>query len=146
MSKRFTLAQAQSLIPTVDSLLRKAIESKGRYAEADRALQAFHHRILITGGTLVNPGQARAVKHCRDAAAQQLRDSIHEVQEYGCVVKDLDIGLVDFPTLFRGREVYLCWRLGEPAIAYWHAIDEGFAGRKEIDQDFREHHRGDRPQ
>jgi len=57
-------------------------------------------------------------------------------------VKDLDIGLVDFPTLFRGAEVYLCWRLGEPAIQFWHGVDEGFAKRKAIDQDFRDHHNG----
>jgi hypothetical protein len=146
MSKRFTLAQAQSLIPAVDPLLRKAIESKKRYKDADRAFDAFGHRILMTGGVLVDRNQALAVKNRRDSAAQQLQDLINEVQEYGCVIKDLDIGLLDFPTLFRGREVYLCWKLGEPAIAYWHGVDEGFAGRKKIDQDFREHHRGDRAQ
>lgn len=146
MSKRFTLAQAQSLIASVDPLLRKAIESKKRYMDADRAFDAFSHRISISGGVLVDREQALSVKGRRDSAAQQLHDLISEVQQYGCVIKDLDIGLLDFPTLFRGREVYLCWKLGEPAIAYWHGIDEGFAGRKEIDQDFREHHSGDRAQ
>jgi hypothetical protein len=146
MSKRFTLAQAQSLITTVDPLLRKAIEWKGRYADADRAFQAFNHRILVAGGILVNRERALAVKNRRDGAAEKLEELINEVQDYGCVIKDLDIGLIDFPTMFRGREVYLCWKLGEPAIAYWHGVDEGFAGRKEIDQDFREHHRGDRAQ
>jgi hypothetical protein len=146
MSKRFTLAQAQSLIPAVDPLLRKAIESKKHYMDADRDFDAFGHRILMTGGVLVNREQALAVKNRRDSAAQQLQNLINEVQEYGCVIKDLDIGLLDFPTLLRGREVYLCWKLGEPAISYWHGVDEGFAGRKAIDQDFREHHRGDRAQ
>ena len=64
----------------------------------------------------------------------------------GCVVKDLDMGLIDFPTLFRGEEVYLCWKLGEDKIAFWHGVDEGFRGRKAIDQDFLDHHRGDRTQ
>jgi hypothetical protein len=146
MSKRFTLAQAQSLITTVDPLLRKAIEWKARYTEAERAFQAFSHRILVAGGTLVDRGQALAVKNRRNGAAEKLEGLINEVHEYGCVIKDLDIGLIDFPTMFRGREVCLCWKLGEPAIAYWHGADEGFAGRKEIDQDFREHHRGDRSQ
>jgi len=146
MSKRFTLAQAQSLITTVDPLLRKAIEWKGRYAEADRAFQAFGHRILMSGGALVDREQALAVKNQREAAAQKLQEIIQEVQEFGCVVKDLDIGLLDFPSVFRGREVYLCWKLGESKIAYWHGMDEGFAGRKEIDEDFRDHHRGDRAQ
>jgi hypothetical protein len=55
-------------------------------------------------------------------------------------VKDLDIGLVDFPTVFRGVEVCLCWKLGEPRIGYWHGAEEGFRGRKPIDQDFLAHH------
>jgi hypothetical protein len=146
MAKRFNLAQAQSLIPAVDPLLRKAIEWKGRYEEAERAFEAFSHRIFVTGGVLVDRQQALAVKNQRDRTARQLQDLINEVQQYGCVIKDLDIGLVDFPTLFRGREVYLCWKLGEAAIAFWHGVDEGFAGRKEIDQDFRDHHSGDRAQ
>ena len=59
-------------------------------------------------------------------------------------MKDLDTGLVDFPTLFRGQEVYLCWKLGEPSIEYWHSVDQGFRGRKPIDRDFRDHLEGDR--
>ena len=58
------------------------------------------------------------------------------MQEIGCLIKDLDIGLIDFPTTYRGEEVYLCWKLGEPGIEYWHGVDEGFRGRKPIDQDF----------
>jgi hypothetical protein len=65
------------------------------------------------------------------------------IQEIGCLVKDLDIGLLDFPTLYRGREVYLCWRLGEQRIEHWHGVDEGFRGRKPVDDDFRENHRGE---
>jgi hypothetical protein len=146
MAKRFTLAQAQSLIPTVDPLLRKALDWKTRYAEADREFQALNHRILVSGGVLVDRKQALTVKNHRDQAAQHLQDLVTQIQEYGCVLKDLDIGLLDFPTLFRGREVYLCWKLGEPSIAFWHGVEEGFAGRKQIDEDFRDHHRGDRAQ
>jgi hypothetical protein len=61
-------------------------------------------------------------------------------------VKDLDIGLVDFPTTFNGVEVYLCWKLGEPGIEFWHGVEEGFRGRKPIDREFLENHRGDRAQ
>ena len=95
---------------------------------------------------LVDRELALAGKARRDAAAARLRDLIERIQEFGCVVKDLDTGLVDFPTLFRGTEVYLCWKLGETAIAFWHGVEEGFRGRKAIDQDFRDHHRGDRAQ
>jgi len=146
MAKRFTLSQAQSLIASIGPLLRKAIELKSQYAESERAFQELTHRIMVRGGLLVDRDRALTVRRARDTAAQQLRDTVNEVQEFGCVIKDLDTGLLDFPTLFRGREVYLCWKLGEPSISYWHGVDEGFAGRKEIDQDFREHHRGDRSQ
>ena len=59
------------------------------------------------------------------------------------MVKDLDVGLVDFPTLFRGEEVYLCWRMDEDDIDYWHGVHEGFAGRRPIDQQFIDNHRGE---
>ena len=61
------------------------------------------------------------------------------------LVKDLDSGLIDFPTLFRGDEVYLCWKLGESGIGFWHKIEDGFPGRKPIDQDFKDNHRGEIP-
>jgi hypothetical protein len=146
MAKRFTLTQAQNLIARVSPLLQSAIDLKSQYAEAERAFQQFNHRIMMTGGLLVDRDRPLALRQQRDAVSQKLRETVTEVQEFGCVIKDLDIGLLDFPTLFRGREVYLCWKLGEPSISYWHGVDEGFAGRKEIDQDFREHHCGDRPQ
>jgi hypothetical protein len=146
MPKRFTLAEAQSLIPKVDSLLREAIEAKSCYEEAEEILQSFSQRIMLMGGVLVDRQQVTKARNLRDRAAQDLRRILEGVQEFGCVVKDLDTGLIDFPTLFHGREVYLCWKLGESSIAWWHGTDEGFAGRKAIDQDFRDHHRGDMAQ
>ena len=146
MPKRFTLDEAQSLIPSVDRLLRKAVELKSGFVSAEQRFDGYQRRIIMMGGMVVDRTEVREARERRDHAAGSLRQVLEEVQELGCVVKDLDIGLVDFPTLFQGREVYLCWKLGEPAIAFWHGIDEGFAGRKAIDQDFREHHQGDRPQ
>ena len=64
------------------------------------------------------------------------------MNELGAQIKDLDIGLIDFPTMYRGREVLLCWKLGEERIAFWHGTDEGFKGRKAINDEFREQHRG----
>ncbi len=146
MPKRFTLAEAESLIPNVDRLLRKAIEMKSGFATAEERVSSFQERVVLMGGIVVDRNKVRAAREERDEAAAGLRSAIEEVQEFGCVVKDLDIGLVDFPTLFRGQEVYLCWKLGEPAITFWHGVDEGFAGRKPIDDDFRKHHQGDRAQ
>ena len=82
-------------------------------------------------------------KRRRDSSAAGLKETLEKIQEYGCVVKDLDIGLLDFPTLYRGEEVYLCWKLGEKGIGYWHGVHEGFRGRKAIDSEFLANHRGE---
>jgi hypothetical protein len=143
MAKRFTLAEAQSLIPEVSNLLGEAILRKGSYEEAERAIQASMQRIGMMGGMLVDRNRAIEERKQRDGSAGKLRSAIERIQAIGCVVKDLDVGLIDFPTEFRGQEVYLCWRRGESQIEFWHGIEEGFKDRKEIDQGFRDHHRGD---
>ena len=65
--------------------------------------------------------------------AETLKSALEKIQATGCVVKDLDIGLLDFPAMINDEEVYLCWRLGEERIRFWHRQDEGFAGRKPLD-------------
>jgi hypothetical protein len=146
MPKRFTHAEAQSLIPQVGPLLRVAIAAKTEYQEAESAIRQFTERVMMMGGITVDRDRAIDARSRRDSAATALRAVIEQLQETGCVLKDLDIGLVDFPTLLRGVEVYLCWKLGEPGIEYWHGVEEGFWGRKAIDQDFLDHHTGDRAQ
>jgi hypothetical protein len=142
MPKRFTLAEAQGLIPRVDRLLREAIEFKASYDEAEKQIQLFQERVAMMGGVSVDRERAVETRALRDGAAAQLRNAIEQVQEVGCLIKDLDIGLIDFPTTYRGNEVYLCWKLGEDAIEHWHGVDEGFRGRKKIDREFLEHHQG----
>jgi hypothetical protein len=144
MPKRFTLAQAQSLIPRVDRLLREAVAWKSGFIEAERALQSFNERIMLMGGMRVDRDRFLQAKSRRELEAERLRNTVEQLQEIGCLVKDLDTGLIDFPALFRGQEVYLCWKLGEPSIEFWHGVDEGFRGRKAIDRDFRDHLEGDR--
>lgn len=146
MSKHFTLAQAQRLIPQVDRLLRDAVSVKQDYERAEAEIQALTDRVMMSGGMSIDREVALGSRNRRDTALGKLRVAIEEVQETGCIVKDLDMGLIDFPTLFRGVEVYLCWKLGETDIEFWHGVDEGFRGRKAIDQDFLDHHEGDRPQ
>jgi hypothetical protein len=142
MPKRFTLAEAQALIPRVDRLLREAIEFKASYDEAEKEIHAMQERVMMMGGLAVDRERAVESRTRRDGAAAQLRVAIEQVQEVGCQIKDLDIGLIDFPTTYRGNEVLLCWKLGEEGIAYWHGVDEGFRGRKPIDQEFLDNHQG----
>ncbi|HTP33554.1 MAG TPA: DUF2203 domain-containing protein [Candidatus Acidoferrales bacterium] len=146
MSRRFTHAEAQRLLPEVGRLLRDALDAKTEYQEAEKAIRELSERVMLMGGILVDRERSMDARARRDAAAAMLKSAVEAVQETGCLIKDLDIGLVDFPTLFNGVEVYLCWKLGEPAIQFWHGVDEGFKGRKPIDREFLAHHRGDRSQ
>ena len=143
MPKRFTLGEAERLLPEIEKLIREAVSLKAQYAETEEALQAISHRVTMQGGMMVDRDAVLRGRAARDRHGERLKAAIEEIQEYGCLIKDLDIGLIDFPTLFRGREVYLCWKLGESGISHWHGVDEGFSGRKPIDPDFLENHSGD---
>lgn len=143
MSRRFTLEEAESLLPEIEKSLREAISSKSEFEEAETALRSINQRVIMLGGVLVDRSAVYQNKLRRDQSAERLKVAIQKIEESGCLIKDLDIGLIDFPTLFRGDEVYLCWKLGEQGISFWHGTQEGFAGRKPIDAEFRENHRGD---
>ena len=140
MPTHFTLREAQSLIPKISGILREAMASRAEAAEAEREVRAATERIILMGGVIVDTEAARQVKSRLESAVARLSGAVDRVQELGCVVKDIEIGLIDFPTIYRGQEVLLCWKLGEPEIQFWHGMDDGFAGRKPIDRDFRERH------
>lgn len=67
-------------------------------------------------------------------AMQQLEKEIQKLEDLGCVLKDMNTGLVDFPAVRLGTRVWLCWKLGEEQVAFWHGLHEGFAGRKPVDE------------
>jgi len=143
MPRYFTLQQAEKLLPEVEFTIREAISHKADYQQAEEEWQAFATRITMLGGVRVDHSQVMDLKQQRESAARWLKEAVEKIQEYGCVVKDLDIGLIDFPTSFRGEEVYLCWKLGESGIGFWHGVHEGFRGRNPIDAEFLAEHRGD---
>ena len=143
MPRYFTLEEARAMLPAVGRSIREAVHGKERYQAAETWLQELSQRILMQGGMTVDTDVAEAWKSQRETNAQALKSSMEKLEEAGVVVKDLDIGLVDFPTLYRGEEVYLCWRMDEDDIEHWHGVHEGFAGRKEIDESFVENHRGE---
>jgi len=143
MARYFTLLEAERLLPTVERSIRDAIALKNEYQESEENIQRATQRIVSSGGSMVNRDQFRAERARSEAAGDALKKAIEDIHEIGCQVKDLDIGLLDFPTLYRGREVLLCWKLGESGIGYWHGLEEGFRGRKPLDDDFLQNHRGD---
>jgi hypothetical protein len=139
----FTLLEAEGLLPQIQRYLKRLSDARDRHQHADREITAVHHRIALSGGMIPPRNQLLEWKMQKEAAARTLKETVEAIQETGCQLKDLDMGLVDFPTLYRGREVYLCWKLGEPDIAYWHAIEDGYRGRRPIDSEFLSNHRGD---
>ena len=145
MPRFFTLNQAEKLLPQVESAIREAIERKAEYDQAETEWQGFSQRVMVQGGMQVDRSQSLKQKNRLESAALDVKNSIERVHELGCVVKDLDIGLIDFPTLLNGQEVYLCWKLGENGIQFWHGLHEGFRGRKAIDEEFLTHHQGELP-
>jgi len=133
MKKTFTLSEAQVLLPVLESLLRKAIAAKHHAEDINTELEELKVRIMACGGTHVNIVAWAHRKSEMDKAVQQAKDSLAEIDAAGVQVKDLDIGLLDFPCEFEDRTILLCWKLGEEKIAHWHGEEEGFAGRKPID-------------
>ncbi len=134
MSNRtFTLQEAQTLLPILESLLRRAIDGKKLIEAVDTELQELAHRVFLRGGILVNIVHMARRKAEREKAIQHVKDAIAEIDATGVQVKDLDIGLLDFPCEVEGAVVLLCWKLGENGITHWHGVSEGFAGRKPID-------------
>ena len=135
MSERtFTLDEAQSLLPVLESLLRTAIAAKKTTDDADAQQQALQHQVFLAGGMFLDIVPLARKKAERAKAEQRLKDALAEIDSIGVQVKDLDIGLLDFPCQVDGQTILLCWKLGEKAITHWHGVQEGFAGRKPIDQ------------
>jgi hypothetical protein len=135
MSKQtFTLEEAQTLLPVLESLLRTAIDSKHLIEEVDDELQDTAHRVFLNGGMLLNVVKLARRKAEREKAVQRVKDAVAEIDATGVQVKDLDIGLLDFPCRVNGEIILLCWKLGEQGITHWHGTEEGFAGRKPINE------------
>ncbi len=129
MPDYFTRDQAESLIPRITPVLREIQRLRHAQLTHDEAVAADRAKVLGNGH--MPPDQL----HQQDSATaqRQIARLVRAVSELGILIKDLDTGLVDFPTLRDGREVYLCWQLGEPHIAWWHEIETGFAGRQPLD-------------
>ena len=142
MPRYFTVPQAERLLPEVERHLRDALFHKSEALKAHRELEQASERIRMMGGVRVNPGEFVGVRARLDTSAAALKDAIEQVERIGAQIKDLDIGLIDFLARFQDRDVFLCWKLGESGIAFWHGVDEGFRGRKPIDREFLEGHSG----
>ena len=137
-SRFFKLKEAEELLPVVEALLNTAINRKKKSEVLEAEFARLRQRVALHGGIVVHRERMAGMKQQKDCSASELREALLETEAAGCLVKDLDIGLIDFPCLVDRREVYLCWKLGEPNIGHWHDRNEGCAGRKPINRGFLE--------
>ena len=132
-SKLFSLREAERLRTQLEPILIEAIESRRKLGELDEKLGKLAERIQRSGGLMVRYEDAAKLRIERDGVEQNIREALERIHSTGCIVKDLEVGLLDFPARIEGEDVYLCWKLGEDRIRFYHRQDEGFAGRKPID-------------
>jgi hypothetical protein len=144
--KTFTLEEAQSLLPVLESLLKRAMEDKRSAQTAESDLNELAQHIYFAGGMRVNAQGVARQRAEMESQLKRVRESLAEIDSIGVQVKDLESGLLDFPCRVDDEIVLLCWRLGEPAIEHWHTMDDGFQGRQPVDDRFRRRTAsGDRP-
>lgn len=129
----FTLSEAERTLREVEPLLAAAVDCRRKLADAEERLGQITSRIMMMGGILVNTELTARLREEREQLATSIREALEGIEATGCLVKDLDTGLLDFPARIGGEEVYLCWRLGEGRIRFYHRQDEGFSGRKPLD-------------
>jgi hypothetical protein len=135
--KTFTIDEAQSLLPVLESLLKRAMDGKLAAQEIEADLNGLAQKIYLSGGMRVNVGAIAKQRSEMEDHLKTVRESIAEIDAIGVQVKDLESGLLDFPCRVEDEVVLLCWKIGEPAIEHWHTVDSGFQGRQPVDERFR---------
>jgi hypothetical protein len=133
-NKIFSLEEANRLIPYLEETLA-GLSALGQEVTGLRREIEVLTAIADSGVTSGNP-DVRALRNKERAYAETLerfRVSLTEVSRHGCIIRDLELGLVDFYSMSRDRIVCLCWRRGEARIEHWHPIDEGFSGRRPLE-------------
>jgi hypothetical protein len=131
MPEHYTRAEAEALLPRLGGLLRELQLLRDELADQEEQYTALRTRVLSNGHNM--QGNAQRIKMAIATTTAQITQRIHAIAELGVILKDLEVGLVDFPAQRNGREVYLCWRLGEDHIGWWHEVDSGFASRQPLE-------------
>ncbi len=132
--RTFTVSDAEAMLPVLEGLLRKAISAKKQVQAVEAEFERVRTHVFASGGAELDVVALARRRAEADKLVQQLKDAVAEIQSTGVQVKDLDTGLLDFPCNVDGGTILLCWRLGESRITHWHGLEEGFAGRKRIDE------------
>jgi hypothetical protein len=131
MPKTFTLAEATALLPTIRPILERIISLRARLERTERDLVSLHWKAR-TNGHADHQGSFGEGNTARTDLMAEINAELVKIHELGVELKDPGLGLIDFPSIRDGRVVYLCWRLGERSIEYWHETTTGFAGRQPL--------------
>lgn len=126
--KIWTVAEANRALPHLREILSVLVEQNKRADLARQSLVELEERIRGDGLGMEKEVEYRRAR-LRDAMGR-VRQGVEQLRRMGCQVKDLEVGLLDFPGIRDGRRVLLCWRMDEPAVLYWHDEDAGFASRR----------------
>ena len=129
----FTLSEAEHVRKELEPFLLEAMDCRKKLAGLETDLSAVSARIMMMGGVLVPYEKLAALRAEHHQLAESLKSALNRILETGCLIKDLEIGLLDFPSIIDNQDVYLCWKIGEDRIRFYHRQDEGFAGRKPLD-------------
>ena len=130
--KQFTLEEANQMLPLVRAIVTDIVRQFKEVSERRERLA------MVSIGDEEARGdpyreEVEQIKHELEKDARQLQAYVDELRELGVEPKDFVMGLVDFPSTYEGREVYLCWHLGEPEVTYWHELEAGFSGRRRLE-------------
>jgi hypothetical protein len=139
----FNLLEAEGLLPEVQRLVRGLLEYKTEFDEAAEGLMLIAQRITIMGGMVPPHDAVMLLRNRKNAAVRASKSAVDQLHGTGCQLQDLETGRVDFPTLYRGQEVCLSWKLGENNIGFWHHMDDTEGPRQAIDSEFLKNHRGE---
>ena len=131
MPRFFTPDEANAMLGELRPVAERMVSHRRALMEAQLRQSELVARIAGNGGDIV-PTEVRAAADAVRREAEALAECVRQIDDAGVQVKDLDEGLLDFPAEHEGEEVLLCWKVGEPEVAYWHGLDEGFAGRKPL--------------
>jgi hypothetical protein len=125
--RRFSLAEANRSLPLVKRVVGDIVKTHAQAMKLQREMERHSG-----GKQQPQPPTATAIQNELDACMAKLEDFVDELSDIGCELKDYQVGLIDFVGQHDGRDVYLCWKLGEERITHWHELDGGYAGRQPV--------------
>ena len=132
VERYFSPRDVEALIPELTEIMGDVKAAQAEAAVVRERLHAEQERIAMTGGGVIDHGLWKQGREDLERVGRRIQSRLEDIARLGGVVKDLDLGLVDFPHLRDGEIVNLCWKHGETSIEYWHGLDEGFAKRKPL--------------